>query len=113
MTTPEQPPEWAMQRACEELNAEQQHKRDKVRWHFPRDKELSSLLIPARLIAKHEQPPVDPILAAAREAVARMHEKRGKIMLAEVTRSGEGFVDDLQQAAMTAITLYLEREASK
>ena len=113
MTTPEQPPEWAMKRAVDELNAEQQHKRVKVRWRFPRDKELSSLLIPARLIAKHEQPPVDPILAAAREAVARMYEKSNILDVASTIRMGGEDNSSDVKAAVTAITLYLEREASK
>ena len=113
MTTPEQPPEWAMQRAVEKLNVEQRRIGNIIRWCFPRDKGLSSLLIPARLIAKHEQPPVDPILAAAREAVARMYEKSNILDVASTIRMGGEDNSSDVKAAVTAITLYLEREASK
>ena len=102
-----------MKRAVDELNAEQQQQGKEARWCFPRDKEVAPVLVPARLIAKHEQPPVDPILAAAREAVARWLNGKKSHLLADQVREGGG--DDRLdvETCMAAITLYLEREASK
>ena len=88
-----------MQRAVEELNAEPRAATEPFAyWSYPRYVHDPIVLTVARLIAKHEQPPVDPILAAAREAVARWQ-----------------YVDSPNSVGVcvAAITLYLEREASK
>ena len=108
MTTPEQPPEWAMKRAVVALNNEMNHNGLKVAGIYG-----PALQALARLIAKHEQPPVDPILAAAREAVARRNEKRNFREFAESTRSGGNDDHGEVKNAVEAITLSLEREADK
>ena len=112
MTTPEQPPEWAMQRAIDELNVEVNRTGSEIKWRLPRDKGDSPVVVLARLIAKHEQPPVDPILAAAREAVARWYDGDNMPLMADNVRSGAVTLTAVD-CAVAAITLYLEREASK
>ena len=103
-----------MQRAVDELNVEFGTPSDGfIWWTFPRDQGRPAVRTVARLIAKHEQPPVDPILAAAREAVARWYEKRNDANNAEQVRDGNFDQSFGVRTAAAAINIYLEREASK
>ena len=99
-----------MQRAVEELNVDCPAPYDPfIFWSLPAYENDPIVRTLARLIAKHEHPPVDPILAAAREAVAR----RSHESLVGAIRAGNHDASGNVQIAKAAITLYLEREASK
>lgn len=59
-------PTWALEEAVKRLNAE----RGEQYWRAPADSGFATVRTVARLIAKHEQRPVDPAIVAAREICA-------------------------------------------
>lgn len=71
-TEHESVPEWAKVEAVKRLNeaAAGGH------YKLPRDENSHSVLVAARLIAVHEEPPVDPLLIEARDIAASDYEAR-------------------------------------
>lgn len=66
------------------------------------------------MILAHEQPPVDPIEAAAREGCARSHEKDGFDNDAAHFRSGRIAVENSYlDCAIAAIKVWIERGEGK
>ena len=114
MTTPEQPPEWALKRAIDELNGEHRTPADPFSfWKYADAKNDPIVRTVARLIAKHEPAPVDPVLAAAREAAAQWYENCHCPKFATEIRAGDSDDDNNVRTAIAAINLYLANEASK
>ena len=68
-------PDWARVEAVKRLNAEYNVRGvEGIHHKTPRDDKNVNIVVLARLIAKHEQPPADSDLAMAREAHAAWRE---------------------------------------
>ena len=90
------PPDWARVEAVRRLNAE--YPGNPACWRYPEHRNSPSVIVAARLIAKHEQPPEDPDLETAREAVNRCYQ----------TFTTGGLLPPID-AALAAIKLHKER----
>jgi len=62
------------------------------------------------MILKHEQPPVDPKLATAREACAQVYEGNGLPTAAAAYRAGNYDDGNAVQAALLAIDLWEKKQ---
>ena len=98
-------PKWARAEALKRFIAEN----GSVDWSMQNDSYNAAITVLARLIAKHEQPPADPDLATAREAVARHNEASEFPSMAAIIRDGNEDDCSEVQLALAAIKLHKER----
>ena len=108
--TDETIPDWARVEAVKRLNAEYNVRGvEGIHHKTPRDDKNVNIVVLARLIAKHEQPPEDPDLATAREAAAGIRNRFDEQGLARNIRAGRCDDQPSVQAALAAIKLHKER----
>ncbi len=102
-------PQWALAQACEHLNAELKHNGSPLRYRMSEAAYNVPIIVLARYIAAHEEPPVDPLLLEAREIVARFYDtKEGSRHRAKLFRDGDYDNEPECAQALTALRRGME-----
>jgi hypothetical protein len=102
-------PEWAIGEAVDRLNAAYTECYDMEAWRVAADSNHPTVLTVARLIAKHEQPPIDPLLVMAREAAASHYDRIGAVKRQGPIREGRDDQCGSVQSALTALRMAQEQ----